>query len=121
MWSDHQGGSRNTPPTAEDYRQIIRAPDAYKYQYHTYQLEEEKQLRVVIRGVIESWSDGKIRKELIALGFHPTTIVRWKKNGQPIAVVLVLLPKTKKAIFDVRSLGNLRVKVESQHAKSQLT
>ncbi|ENN80821.1 hypothetical protein YQE_02764, partial [Dendroctonus ponderosae] len=92
---------------------IMDANDTYKHQYHTYQLEEEKQLRLVIRGVIESWSDGKIRDELIALGFHPTTI--------PIAVVLVLLPKSEKAIFDVRSLGNLRVRVESQHAKSQLT
>ncbi|XP_048517395.1 uncharacterized protein LOC125502627 [Dendroctonus ponderosae] len=53
-------GVSTHPPTAEDYRQMIRVLDTYKYQYHTYQMKEEKQLRVVVRGIVESWSDAKI-------------------------------------------------------------
>ncbi|KAH1021730.1 hypothetical protein HUJ04_011214 [Dendroctonus ponderosae] len=47
-------GVRTHPPTENDYRMMIRILDNNKYQYHTFQLEEEKQLRVVIRAFTPS-------------------------------------------------------------------
>ncbi|GJQ68002.1 hypothetical protein Trydic_g16739 [Trypoxylus dichotomus] len=63
-------GIRIQPATAADYRQVIRIVSELRVQYHSYQLTEEKPLKVVIRGISEEITEDKITRDLASRGFR---------------------------------------------------
>ena len=115
-------GIKIHPKSSDDYRSIVKFLEDKKIEHHSYALEEEKSLHIVLRNVSEAITEEEICGELISNGFHPTLVQRWKnKSGKPIPMVLVLVPKSEKSIFNIPSIGGMRVIVESQHAKSKAT
>ncbi|GJQ70714.1 hypothetical protein Trydic_g647 [Trypoxylus dichotomus] len=63
-------GIRIQPATAPDYHQVVRIVSEMKVQYHSYQLTEEKPLKVVIRGICGEITEDEITRDLASQGFH---------------------------------------------------
>lgn len=115
-------GVKLHPTSYESYRQIVEVLEATGTPFHSFRLQEEKELHVVIRGVLETWSEEKVRVDLEALGYTPSRVIRWNnKSGEPMPLVLIILPKTQTKIFDLTKLDTLSVKVESHRTKSRET
>lgn len=107
------------PKTVESYRGIIRYLKERKADYHTFQLEEEKSYRVVIRNLHQSIPVELIKEELTELGhtvrnvtpvIHPVT-----KQTLPLFFVDLEPRPNNKDIFDIEILCYSRIKVEEPH------
>lgn len=112
-------GIRIHPQTSNDYRKIIRFFDSQKLEYHTYQLPSEKLLHVIIKGIPEQIDVEDVKNDLMDQGFNPVTISRLRsfKTKQPLPIIITTLQKTEKEIFQVKSVLNLMVTVETQRQK----
>ncbi|KAJ8975573.1 hypothetical protein NQ317_018105 [Molorchus minor] len=100
-------GIRIFPASTTDYRQITKILAEAKVGFHTYSLPEEKQLRIVIRGLPEDLPETEIKEpgfqpgarvpEIQDQGYQPTTVQRMRnrrtKNQMPL--VLVKLPEAE--------------------------
>ncbi|KAJ8963909.1 hypothetical protein NQ317_006924 [Molorchus minor] len=90
-------GIRIFPATTTDYRQITKILAEAKVGFHTYSLPEERQLRIVIRGLPEDLPEKEIMEDLQDQGYQPTTVQRMRnrrtKNKMPL--VLVQLPEAQ--------------------------
>ncbi|CAG9823552.1 unnamed protein product [Phaedon cochleariae] len=107
----------------DSFRALTRLLDNKKYPFHTYQLPDEKSLRVVLRNVSEHIEPDDISEELTERGFEVTSVHRMKRrDGTAMPIVLVLLPKTEKnrEIYDITRLVGLTIKVEPQRPKAQV-
>lgn len=115
-------GIKLHPATISDFRFIINFFEKEKIPFHTFQLQEEKQLHIILRGILENWTEEKIKTDLEELGFHPSKVQRWTyKDGKPMPLVQVLHPKTEKSIFQLTAIDQMAVKIEAQHAKTNFT
>lgn len=74
--------------------------DTQNYAYYSYQLPEEKQLHVVIRGIPSIVDVKDAEEELKIKNFHPFAVFRMKNiQKQPIPLLLVLVPKREENIY----------------------
>lgn len=71
-----EGVQMNPPNKKEDYRSIISHLINQKIPFHTYQTEEEKCLRVVIKSILENITIEEVEEDLVKQGFHPGRIHR---------------------------------------------
>ncbi|GJQ68484.1 hypothetical protein Trydic_g14816 [Trypoxylus dichotomus] len=69
-------GIRIQPASAADYRQLVRIVSVMKVQYHSYQLTEEKPLKIVIRGVSEEITEEEVPQDLANQGFQHASCKR---------------------------------------------
>ncbi|XP_074035440.1 uncharacterized protein [Leptinotarsa decemlineata] len=113
-------GIKVQPESPDDYRRLARLLVREKIPHHTYSLPEERQLRAVIRGVPEHLATSDVREELESKGFDLTSVTRMKRAGKPMPLVLVLLDRDQKHIFEVKDLLCVKVQVEPQHAKTSV-
>ncbi|GJQ66692.1 hypothetical protein Trydic_g19913 [Trypoxylus dichotomus] len=111
-----QVGIRIQPATASDYRRLVEIVTNMKVPFHSYQLTEEKPLKIVLRGLPE-----EIQEDLAQQGFATATVKRMTvgPNKRPIPLVFVQLSKSdqSKKIFDIRQVCGLYVRVESKQIK----
>ncbi|GBO33269.1 Nucleic-acid-binding protein from transposon X-element [Araneus ventricosus] len=110
------------PTTAEAHRAIRRYVDQNKLKAHTYELPEEKQMKIVIRGLPSDFSTQDIDTELKRYGFNPVYIAPLKhRNFNSNPLFLVILPKTEasKKIYDIYTIDYMRVKVEPLKRRTQ--
>ncbi|GJQ87994.1 hypothetical protein Trydic_g12920 [Trypoxylus dichotomus] len=116
-----QVGIRIQPATASDYRRLVEIVTSLGVPFHSYQLTEEKPLKIVLRGLPEEISDEEIREYLAQQGFATATVKRMTvgPNKRPIPLVFVQLTKNEqsKKIFDMRQVCGLYVRVESKQIK----
>ncbi|GJQ79066.1 hypothetical protein Trydic_g18471, partial [Trypoxylus dichotomus] len=116
-----QVGIRIQPATASDYRRLVEIVTNMKVPFHSYQLTEEKPLKIVLRGLPEEISDEEIQEDLAQQGFATATVKRMTvgPNKRPIPLVFVQLTKNEqsKKIFDLRQVCGLYVRVESKLIK----
>lgn len=119
------GGMQITASTENDFRKMTSFLKSKNIEYHTFSLPSEKQLRVVIRGLPQGFSNEEIHDELTASGFHPITVSRLIKGrgnkSQPMPLIFVTLPKTDKDIYNLRWLCYTSIKVESKHTTSRIS
>lgn len=116
-------GIKIKPNTSDDYRNTVNLLDEMKLEYHTYQLPEEKSLHIVIRGIPECINTEEVENDLIEKGFHPEKVHRMR-NGRtkaPIPLVLVLLPRIDKDIFEIKEVLRLKVKIETLRPKTSIS
>ncbi|GJQ85883.1 hypothetical protein Trydic_g15339 [Trypoxylus dichotomus] len=69
-------GIRIQPASAADYRQLVRIVSVMKVQYHSYQLTEEKPLKIVNRGVSEEITEEEVAQDLAGQGFQHASCKR---------------------------------------------
>lgn len=76
-------------------------------------------LHVVLRGVPEPLLAKDVKTELTEMGYHPQSVVRMKRRDQtPLPLVLVIRPKAEKQIFELKSILQIVITVETQHQKA---
>lgn len=115
-------GVKLFPETPNDYNNMIKFLETQKIPFHSYRLPEEREIHVVLRGVLEDWTEEKIKKDLENLNFTPSKVIRWKrKDGSPMPLVLVFLPINEKHIFDLNFLDLMTIKVEAQKSTTNFS
>ncbi|KAL4121294.1 hypothetical protein QTP88_013837 [Uroleucon formosanum] len=105
--------------TPEAYRLLVHYLKNNNAQYHTYQLTQDKPIRVVIRNIHPSTDINEIKKELTELSFVviQVTNVLHKTTKLPLPLFFVDLEKSEKSleIFKLPSLLYTKIKVEEPY------
>lgn len=109
-------------PTAADYRKATKSLRDKTVQFHAYPLEDEKVLRVVIRGLPKELEVSDIRDDLLTQGFPVLEVHRMTggRSKAPLDLVLAILERSQegKRIFQLREVLNLSgLKVEAPKRK----
>ncbi|GBP78991.1 Nucleic-acid-binding protein from transposon X-element [Eumeta japonica] len=95
-----------TVPDVETFRSLNKYLIENKVQFHTYALEEERKLKVVIRGVPEDICTDDIKSDLVNQGFPVVAVYRiTRRDGSTTGLVLAVLPKTDEARAISRNLS----------------
>ncbi|XP_052754588.1 uncharacterized protein LOC116413489 [Galleria mellonella] len=101
-------GIKVTVPTPADHRQLTAFLRANSVGYHTYALEEEKRLRVVIRGVPREIDCQEVLTDLRAQHYpvHEVHRMYRARTKAPLDMVLVVLDLSPegKAIFNIKTV-----------------
>jgi len=109
------------PSTSRAYRNAVKYLQKMNAEYHTYQLKEDKSMRVVIRFLHHTTPTDVIKNELEAMGFavrnvtnalHPLT-------RQPLSLFFVDLEPDRQShkIYELKSLLQTIVKIEEPRKK----
>lgn len=115
-------GVKLHPETPKDYNKMLKLLETEKIPFHSFRFPDEKELHVVLRGILEEWSCEKIKIDLEELNFTPSRVIRWyRKDGTPMPLVLVFLPKTQKAIFELKNLDHMTIRVETQRSEKTIS
>jgi hypothetical protein len=105
--------------TPEAYRLLVNYLKNSNAQFHTYQLTQDKPIRVVIRNIHPSTEVNEIKNELTELSFvvKQVTNVLHKTTKLPLPLFLVDLEKSEKSleIFQLTSLLYTKIKVEEPY------
>nr|CAI5853863.1 unnamed protein product [Callosobruchus analis] len=88
---------RIIPRSEDDYRKIIRLFREKDVPHHTFLLPSERNIHAVIRGVPATLKEADIKEELQQRGYNPLHIIRFKRSGAPVPLVVVILPKLEKS------------------------
>lgn len=103
----------------ESYRALIHFLKDENAEYHTYQLREDKPLRIVIRNLHPSTPIKIIKEELEVRLFEvrQVTNVLHKVNKNPLPLFFVDLEPTPKSkeIFELSSLFHTKIKIEEPY------
>lgn len=104
----------NTP---DEYRRLIRVCTAAKIKYVNWQLDEEKELRFVVKNVSTKMSVESIEEDLRLRGFPVTKVARMttKSKGE-LPIITINATKNEKGLdlYNLRHINHLQVKVEAK-------
>ena len=120
-----QQGISVTVPTSDDHRQLTRFLRAEKIGFHTYALEEERHLRVVIRGVPKELQTDAILSDLQSQGIPALEVHRLYKGHAriPYDLALVVLPLSPegKRVFNVKTVCDISgLSIEAPHKRGSV-
>lgn len=105
--------------TPEAYRTLVHYLKNNDALFHTYQLNQDKPIRAVIRNIHPSTTVDEIKKELLDLSFEvqQVTQVLRKNTKLPLPLFFVDLPQSEKSteIFQLTSLLYTKIKVEEPY------
>lgn len=96
------------------FRSIQRHLTNSNIDFYTFSLFEEKDLRIVIEGVLRNITEGKVKGELEIQGYEVIRVRYFRKpeNRQPIHKVILKNFLANKGIFNLNSLFFMRIKTE---------
>lgn len=115
---------------SDGHRKLTKILDYNNQKYFTFDLPEDKSLKIVIRGVPTEMNLEYLETEIKNLNFNPLKINRMFKNVLdeqnskikiPMPLVLVQLEKTEhnKKFYNLTKIGFLAVKIEPLNIKRQ--
>lgn len=109
------------PPTIEAHRKIQTFINANNLGSHTYELPDEREMKVVIRGLPIDHSIPEIMEDLKSKNL-PVKFIQILPNRitkEPMPLFLVTLDKTKNAkdIYNIEYIGYLRVTIQPQYRR----
>ncbi|GFW18319.1 nucleic-acid-binding protein from transposon X-element [Trichonephila clavipes] len=114
-------GLRVYPETPEAYQAIRRYVDAEKLESFIHQLDGEKDLKAVIRGMPSNTPPQEIIDDLLTYGITVNVChaMANRKTGMPMPLFLVILPRSdiNRNIFNLTDLCYLKIKVEPLRPK----
>ncbi|GBP24423.1 Nucleic-acid-binding protein from transposon X-element [Eumeta japonica] len=115
-------GIKITCPDVETFRSLNKYLVDFKVQFHTYALEEERKIKVVICGIPADFPVEETKADLCDKGFPVLSVHRLcRRDGTPLWLVLAVLPRTKEAKNLSRSLNKVcgisGIRVEAPHKK----
>lgn len=115
-------GIKIQPETTEDYRKLTKHFDNEKIEYHTYQLLQDKELKIVIRGLPYSTITDEIKDDLEEKGFNPTRITQMshKITKAPMPLFLIALPRSNKDIYKITNILGLSISIENLKVTGQI-
>lgn len=93
--------------------------DTLKIEYHTFDLNLEKPLKTVLRGVIQEITEDEIQADLISKGYLVTKVSRMMgRNSKPAPLILIEIDREYKSIYNLSNCCGLSISVERLKAKS---
>lgn len=107
-------GIRIIPETIADHRSITNYFRNQKISFHTFLLPEERDLNIVIKGMETDVEIPTIVDDLTSQGYEVKEIHRLFKNGKPLPVVKVRIPRHQSSIYKLNTVADLRVRIEHQ-------
>lgn len=111
-------GIKIQPTTIDDYRTLYKYLKENNYEFHTHQLSEERNLRIVIKGVPLEIKDDEIKEDLKEKGYPTIKITRMMgKNNKPIQMILIEIEKKYKSIYNIKSINGLDILIEPLKSK----
>jgi PAX-interacting protein 1 len=110
--------------TSEHYSAIVKLLTSKNFQFHTYQLKQDRSYRVVLKNMHHS-TDTKEISEALSLKNHMVrniNIIRERLTKKPLSMFYIELePKgNNKDIYNVDTLLQCRVKFEPPHQKREV-
>ncbi|GJQ83770.1 hypothetical protein Trydic_g6801 [Trypoxylus dichotomus] len=90
-------GIKLFPETAADFRRLRNLFDGKKVQYYTFSLKEEKQLKVVLRGMPKDIPVQEVENELIQRGFPVSSTTKMKRFKEELPLILVNAEKSSES------------------------
>jgi len=74
-----------------------------KFAFHTFSLSADRQLKVVLHGVQDFYSESEVKSVFELLGYSITHIRQFTKEGRKLPIFLIILPNSKESqmIFDI--------------------
>lgn len=108
-------GLQIQPTTVDDFRGLTKHLREKKVQFHTWDLDEDKKLNLVIKG-IGGLKDQDVKNELLKMTFHPLEVFHLKrKGGAPSNLIKVLIPKHEGGDFrKIQRIFEIPVSIETQ-------
>lgn len=108
----------------ESYRKLVKEFRSRGVAFHTYQLKSERAFRVVLRGIHQSCSTDDIIKAINDLGYSVRNVanIRHHQTKDPLPLFFVDLEpaENNSTIYDLRSLLNQSIKVESPRPRKDV-
>lgn len=105
------------------YRQIIKLLENENMNFHTFQTNEEKAFRVVIRHLHHTTPTAYIKEELHSLGFTTRSIInclQYKtKNPLPLFFVDLEPSPFNQNVYKVDLICHTKIKIEAPHPKKK--
>lgn len=112
------------PDTSENYRKLIHFLKDENAEYHTFQSQSDKSIRVVIKNIHHSTEPAEIASALEEIGFTVRQVTNIKHQKTKISLPLFfvdLAPEIiSKEIFNISSLLNTKIKVEEPHKRREI-
>ncbi|GFX68054.1 nucleic-acid-binding protein from transposon X-element [Trichonephila clavipes] len=109
------------PEAPEAYHAIRCYVDTEKLEAFTYQLNEEKEFKAVIRGMPSDTPPQEIIEDLLAFGINVNEChaMTNRKTGQPMPLFRVTLPRNEinRNIFNLTELCYLKIEMEPLRPK----
>lgn len=111
--------------TPDNYRKIIHLLKEIDAQYHTYQLQSDKSLRVVIRNLHPSTPETDITTALEEIGFTVRNVTNVKHHQTKISLPMFFVDIDPNGgsdtdIFSITSILYTKIKIEEPHKKRQI-
>lgn len=104
-------GVKITVPTPRDHRRLTTFLQSKSFEYHTYALENKRNIRVVIRRL------GNYRQNIPVREIHRMYSHFTKKPYELVLVIIELTPARKK-VFDLKTINDLSgIKIETKRDK----
>lgn len=111
------------PATSQIYRKFVSLFRELKWEFHTFQLSEEKPFRVVVRGLHPSTSHEDIKDALLTENHRVrniTNVLSKSKERLPLFFIDLEPEKNNTTIFDLRTLLYSVIKVEEPRKKRHI-
>lgn len=111
------------PNTPQDHRRLTKTLADKGEEYHTFTLNEEKTLRVVIRGIPAGVPPSEVQLDLAQQGYPGAIVQRMasRQNKQEMPLVLVQVQSDQEGILEVNRCCSLVVRVERQKKQQAAT
>ncbi|KYB26582.1 hypothetical protein TcasGA2_TC034815, partial [Tribolium castaneum] len=106
--------------TVADFRSFTKFIDEEKIPYHTFTLPEEKNIRVVLRGISVQVYMEAVLQDLKLQGFNPVCVHRMHGGKRQLSLVEAPLSQTK-AVWQIKTVCSLMVKVEKPKKSGKAT
>lgn len=108
------------PNTEKDYSNLYKFLKHENFYFHTYELESEKLLKIVIRGVPQELTEENVQIDLEDQGYPVAKVVRMNgKNNRPAPLILIEIDRQYKSIYSLAKCCGLDVIVESLRPKAE--
>lgn len=79
-----KNGIKIDPATENDYRAMYKLFKEHKIEFYTYELNSEKTLKVVIRGIIHEISEDDVKEDLEKQEYPTHKVSRMRGRSGPI-------------------------------------
>ena len=108
-------GIRVLPSTVEDFSALNSFLKKQEISSHTFPLPSAKTIKVVLRGVPQSFTDEQITSDLILQSYVPLGVTRLLgRNNLPAPLVLVHLERKYASIHNLQTVCGLNITVEAK-------
>ncbi|GBP95099.1 Nucleic-acid-binding protein from transposon X-element [Eumeta japonica] len=118
-------GLKIQPESVMDFRKLSSLLATLKVAYHTYSLKEEREFRVVLRGVPKGIPSEEVKEDLLTQDLPVQSVRRITNRArEPLDLVLVTAntgidQETKRSFYRIKAVCSLSgIKVEQPHKKS---